>query len=108
MKNTKLLELNILKDRVPVHKQINGLDLVVIRYENNVSVLYGRCLHRGALMANGHVEGNNLICGLHGWDYRVDSGVSEYNNNEVLHKFSSAIKDGWVWIDEDKINGRPL
>jgi len=104
MKNIKLFELKNLKDRVPVHQQINELDLVVIRYENNVSVLYGRCLHRGALMANGHVEGNNLICGLHGWDYRVDSGVSEYNNNEVLHKFSSAIKDGWVWVDEDEIN----
>jgi glutamate synthase domain-containing protein 2 len=67
-------------------------------------VLYGRCLHRGALLADGRVDGNNLICGLHNWDYRIDSGVSEYNNNEVLNKFSSEIKDGWVWIDEDEIN----
>jgi len=104
MKNTRLIEINKLKDRTPVHKQVIGLDLVVISYEDNVSVLYGRCLHRGALLADGRVEGNNLICGLHNWDYRIDSGVSEYNNNEVLNKFSSEIKDGWVWIDEDEIN----
>jgi len=104
MKNTRLIELSKLKDRIPVHQQVNGLDLVVIRYEVNVSVLYGRCLHRGALLADGRVDGNNLICGLHNWDYRIDSGVSEYNNNEVLNKFSSEIKDGWVWIDEDEIN----
>ena len=51
-----------------------------------VSVLYGRCLHRGALMADGHVEGDNLICGLHDWDYRLDTGVSAYSHHEVLNE----------------------
>ena len=50
------------------------------------SVLYGRCLHRGALLSDGRVDGDNLICGLHGWDYRIDTGVSEYNNDEVLRE----------------------
>lgn len=104
MNRIQLRTYNNLKDRTPEHHQINGLDLVVIRYDEQVSVLYGRCLHRGALMADGHIEGNNLICGVHGWDYRFDTGVSEYNNREVLHKFFSEVKDGLVWIDEDEIN----
>ena len=33
-------------------------------YDDSVSVLYGRCLHRGALMADGHVDGHNLIKSL--------------------------------------------
>ena len=103
MKKTKILPFTQLKEKEPEHHLINGLDLVVIRYGDEVSVLYGRCLHRGALMADGHVSGKNLICGLHGWDYRIDTGVSEYNNKEVLHKFYSEIQDGWVWIDEDEI-----
>ncbi len=104
MKRTKLIELKELKEKEPKHKQVNGLDLVIIKYDSNVSVLYGRCLHRGALMADGHVEGNNLICGVHGWDYRLDTGVSEYNNAEVLKKFNTEITGGWVWIDEDEID----
>ena len=44
------------------------MDLVVIRFDDRVSVLYGRCLHRGALMADGEVSGPNLICGLAGSD----------------------------------------
>jgi glutamate synthase domain-containing protein 2 len=55
-------------------------------------------------MADGHVEGNNLICGVHNWDYHLDTGVSEYNNQEVLHKFASKIIDGFVWVDEGEIN----
>jgi len=104
MNKIKLTAFSNLKDRKPVHELLNGLDLVVTRFDDNVSVLYGRCLHRGALMADGYVDGENLICGVHGWDYRYDTGVSEYNNEEVLNKFFSEIEDGWVWVDEDEIN----
>lgn len=100
----KTIPFHDLKDREPVHHIVNGLDLVILRYDDEVSVLYGRCLHRGALMADGYVDGDNLICGLHGWDYRYDTGVSEYNNEEALHKFTVEVKDGYVWVDEDEVN----
>ena len=71
-----------LADRKPAYALVSGVDLVVIRYDDRVSVLYGRCLHRGALLSDGFVDdNNNLICGVHHWDYRIDSGVSEYNNH---------------------------
>ena len=59
-----------LEDRVPGYALVAGVDLVVVRFDESVSVLYGRCAHRGALMSDGFVDGDNLICGLHGWDYR--------------------------------------
>lgn len=99
-----IYQYNELVDRKPVHAQVNNLDLVIIRYDKKVSVFYGRCLHRGALLSDGYVEGNNLICGLHNWDYRYDTGVSEYNNEEILYKFKSTIKEGKVWVDENEIN----
>jgi nitrite reductase/ring-hydroxylating ferredoxin subunit len=87
-----------LKDRSPAYALVEGVDLVVIRHDDRVSVLYGRCHHRGALLADGHVDGPNLICGLHGWDYRYDTGVSEYENSEVLERFTA-----WVDLDEDQV-----
>jgi glutamate synthase domain-containing protein 2/nitrite reductase/ring-hydroxylating ferredoxin subunit len=92
-----------LEDRVPVHALVADVDLVVVRFDDAVSVLYGRCAHRGALMADGNVDGNNLICGVHGWDYRVDTGISAYNNQETLPKFNAWIEDGQVLVDEDEI-----
>ncbi|MFW2390142.1 MAG: glutamate synthase-related protein [Polyangiales bacterium] len=93
-KKVALAKWSELPDRKPTYALIAGVDLVVLRYDDEVSVLYGRCLHRGALMADARVEGDNLICGLHGWDYRYDTGVSSYNNTEVLQKFQA-------WIDPD-------
>jgi len=104
MKEIKLLSLGELEKNKPLGKQVKGLDLVVIKFGKDISVLYGRCLHRGALMADGYVEGDNLICGLHDWDYRLDTGVSAYNNDEALHKFYAVVKDGDLYIDEDEID----
>ncbi len=87
----------------PAHALVANVDLVLIRYGDEVSVLYGRCLHRGALLSDGHIDGDNLICGVHFWDYRYTTGVSEYNNSERLHKFNGWVEQGAVWVDEDEI-----
>ena len=94
-----------LEDRTPAHALVEGVDLVVIRWDDRVSVLYGRCLHRGALMSDGHVDGRNLICGVHGWDYRYDSGVSEYDPSEALEKFPAGVDHDAdeVWVDADAV-----
>ena len=99
----RLLPLAELADRTPTHALVSGVDLVIVRYDDAVSVMYGRCLHRGALMADGHVDGQNLICGVHGWDYRLDTGVSAYNNAEALHRFDSWVDGGDVFVDADAV-----
>ncbi|MDH3532635.1 MAG: glutamate synthase-related protein [Gammaproteobacteria bacterium] len=92
-----------LEDRKPQHALVANVDLVIVRFDDEVSVMYGRCAHRGALMADGYVDGQNLICGLHGWDYRLDTGISEYNHAETLPKFNSWVEDGSVLVDADEI-----
>ncbi len=95
-------------DRVPTAASVEGVDLVVIRQGDDHSVLYGRCLHRGALLADGEVVGDDLICGLHGWDYRIESGVSAYNNAEVLEKFTSVLDGDSLYVDRDEVIGWKL
>ncbi|MEM6850829.1 MAG: glutamate synthase-related protein [Pseudomonadota bacterium] len=103
MKRVAIAQMKSLKDRDPTHALVAGVDLVIIRYDDNASVLYGRCLHRGALLSDGFVRGDDLICGVHNWDYRFETGVSAYNNEEALPKFSSWVKGGKVWVDEEEI-----
>ena len=103
MKKIAIKGWDELEDRVPAHALIANVDLVIVRFDDSVSVLYGRCAHRGALMADGHVDGQNLICGVHGWDYRLDTGISEYNHRETLRRFNAWVEDGQVLVDEEEI-----
>ena len=104
MRPIKIASYKTLQDRDPTYALAENVDLVIIRYDNNVSVLYGRCHHRGALLADGHVDGPNLICGVHGWDYRYDTGISEYNYDEQLQRFTAWIEDDDVLVDADEIH----
>ncbi|WP_298544551.1 glutamate synthase-related protein [uncultured Aquimarina sp.] len=103
-KPVAIAQISNLENKQPTHALVNGLDLVIVKFDQEISVLYGRCLHRGALMADGHVDGHNLICGVHGWDYRVDTGISEYNNKEILHKFNTKIEGDNLYVDEIEID----
>lgn len=99
----KIADWSSLEDRAPSHAQVENVDLVIVRFDDRASVLYGRCHHRGALLSDGYIDGHNLICGVHHWDYRYDTGVSEYNNSEVLHKFKEAIHEGSLYVDAAEI-----
>ncbi|MEO0764465.1 MAG: glutamate synthase-related protein [Pseudomonadota bacterium] len=104
MKKEIVAQRSALDDRIPAYALVGEVDLVVVRFDEEVSVFYGRCLHRGALMSDGFVRGNNLICGLHDWDYRLDSGVSEYANDEALPKFKSWLEGDDICVDADEIS----
>jgi len=84
---------------------VAGVDLVLVKWPDGEghSVLYGRCVHRGALMADGHIVGDDLVCGVHSWDYRYDTGVSSYRDTDVLQRFTSWVEDDAVWVDADEI-----
>ena len=87
-----------MNEGAPSGALVADVDLVIVRYGDEHSVLYGRCLHRGALMADGTVIGDNLVCGLHGWDYSYRTGISSYNDSERLHRFTS-----WIDVAADQI-----
>ncbi|MDC0886441.1 glutamate synthase-related protein, partial [Altererythrobacter sp.] len=104
MAHKSIARLDQLEDRQPTYALLANVDLVVVRFDDEVGVYYGRCLHRGALMSDGHVDENdNLICGVHNWDYRLDTGVSSYANEEKLKKFSAHVENGEVMVDEAEI-----
>ena len=105
MRPIRVAEWNELEPSRPHGVVVEGVDLVVVRWpdEENVSVLYGRCLHRGALLADGSIRGDDIVCGLHNWDYRFRTGVSAYHNEERLERFTAWIEDGAVWVDADEV-----
>jgi glutamate synthase domain-containing protein 2 len=105
MNKISICEWDKLEPLTPTYALVADVDLVIIRWkdEEQLSILYGRCLHRGALMSDGSIKGNDLVCGLHNWDYSYKTGVSSYNPSERLHRFTSWLEDSKVWVDEDEI-----
>lgn len=99
------VDLQDLELDVPYPLTIAGVDLVLIRRpDGSVSALYGRCAHRGVPLADGHVEGNTLVCGVHGWRYDVATGIAPVNNSVALATFPTEIRDGQVHVDRTAVS----
>jgi glutamate synthase domain-containing protein 2/nitrite reductase/ring-hydroxylating ferredoxin subunit len=105
MKRLDLLKVKSIDPGKPFYARASNIDLVLIRptETEEVFVLYGRCQHRGALMSDGHVKGELLICCLHGSTYNYRTGKNIHYPGADLKKFNSWIEQGSVWVDLDEI-----
>lgn len=96
--------LEILK---PTYGLAENVDLVILRLPDEdpeqVSVIYGRCQHRGALMSDAHINEGKIICGLHGSHYDYKTGINPRYLNKNLQKFTAWVEDGYVCVDADEI-----
>ncbi len=96
----RVASLSDLPEGTPHPVAAGGVDLVLVRRGADVSALYGRGAHRGALMADGHLEGGRLVCGVHGWRYDADTGVSPVNPAVTLTKFPAWVTGDEVYVDQ--------
>ena len=55
----------------------DGFDVVVVRTPAGVRAFEGRCPHQGALLGEGELDGDKLVCRNHRWRFSVDSGQRE-------------------------------
>lgn len=88
MNQTAIFKLSALGGRTPEYAMLGEVDLVVARFDDEISFFYGRCQHCGALMSDGHVRGKGLMCGVRDWDDRLDTDVSSDASEEKLPAFN--------------------
>jgi cytochrome P450/nitrite reductase/ring-hydroxylating ferredoxin subunit len=58
----------------PFGATAEGTELVVVRAPDGLRAFEGRCPHQGALLAEGEVTGDELVCRNHRWRFDVASG----------------------------------
>jgi cytochrome P450/nitrite reductase/ring-hydroxylating ferredoxin subunit len=51
-----------------------GQDLILLRTPGGVRVYQGRCPHQGALLGEGELEADTLVCRNHRWRFNVSTG----------------------------------
>jgi cytochrome P450/nitrite reductase/ring-hydroxylating ferredoxin subunit len=75
-----------------------GFDIVAVRTPAGWRAFEGRCPHQGALLGEGELDGEKLVCRNHHWRFSADSGRRE-GGPQCLVSCPIAERDGALFID---------
>ncbi|HEY2575894.1 MAG TPA: aromatic ring-hydroxylating dioxygenase subunit alpha [Streptosporangiaceae bacterium] len=76
----------------PVRAKLLDVDLVVYRTSAGVVVARDICLHRGAMLSLGHLEGDELVCAYHGWRYGPAGACTKIPSQPSGRRISPGIR----------------
>lgn len=86
---------------------VNNVDIALCNHEGDFYALNNRCPHRGGQLGDGHLQGADLICPLHGWDFDVRTGISRYNTLDRVVTYPVTVLEGKVFLNARDIPIEP-
>jgi len=76
----------------------NGLDLVIVKTERGLRAYQGRCPHQGALLGEGEMDGDALVCRNHRWQFDAATGARR-GGPECLVSCPVETRGTELWVD---------
>lgn len=77
-----------------------GREIAIFNLGDRFLATDNRCPHRGGPLCDGIVAGDSVVCPLHAWKVRLDSGAVERpaSNATWVTTYPTRVDDGIVWL----------
>jgi cytochrome P450/nitrite reductase/ring-hydroxylating ferredoxin subunit len=82
----------------PFAVSADGVDVALVRTGAGWRAFQGRCPHQGALLGEGEIEGDKLVCRNHRWRFSLESGQRD-GGAECLASCPAVERDGAIFVD---------
>ena len=79
---------------------VKGRAIAIFNIKGEYFGLFNRCPHQGGSLCDGMVEGDIVICPLHGWEFDLRSGACMTVPGESVPRFTVTVEDGAVHLEE--------
>lgn len=76
-----------------------GRHIAIFKVGGQFHAVDNRCLHQGASLGDGFLEGACITCPWHGWRYDLISGTCLDNPQLKLRKFPLRVEGKEIWIE---------
>jgi nitrite reductase/ring-hydroxylating ferredoxin subunit/ferredoxin-thioredoxin reductase catalytic subunit len=79
------------------HVKVGTVDLALVRVRDDFYALSNVCRHAYAPLADGLLDGHELVCPWHGWRYDVRTGRTDHPDADV-RTYEVTVRDGLLFV----------
>lgn len=79
---------------------VDGQDVALFRRGDEIFAIGNECPHQSGNLCDGAVEGEIVVCPLHGWEFDVRSGACMTVPGESVPRFAVTVEGGAIWLEE--------
>lgn len=96
----KVLDAGALAPGQPTLVTVDGRDVALFRRGDEVLAIGNECPHQGGSLCDGWVEGDIVVCPLHGWEFDLRSGACMTVPGESVPTFAVTVHEGAIYLEE--------
>lgn len=83
---------------------INNADIAIFLVDKKVYSLNNVCPHQhSALIYDGFLEGEFVVCPAHGWKFNLETGKTPEGSNGLV-SYETRVIDGFVYVKVEEKN----
>ncbi|HEY7254621.1 MAG TPA: Rieske 2Fe-2S domain-containing protein [Methylomirabilota bacterium] len=79
---------------------VNGRDVAVFRRGEELLAIGNDCPHQGGSLCDGWVEGDIVVCPLHGWEFDMRTGACMTVPGESVARYIATVEGRTVYLEE--------
>jgi nitrite reductase/ring-hydroxylating ferredoxin subunit len=79
---------------------VNGEDVAIFRRGDEILAIGNACPHQGGNLCDGFIEGDIVVCPLHGWEFDLRSGACMTVPGESVPCYRVTVEDGVIYVEE--------
>jgi len=82
-----------------VRLDLDGQQIALFNVEGRFFALDDECLHMGASLSEGQVEGGAVLCPWHKWCYDLETGERIGRRGSPTRAYKVVVRDGWITLE---------
>ncbi|MBW3652534.1 MAG: Rieske (2Fe-2S) protein [Actinobacteria bacterium] len=96
---TAVLDASMLVDDRPMRALAGERELLIVKRNGTIHALADRCAHRGGMLHEGELEGDCIVCPLHGTRFRLEDGsVLRGPSTYAQPVYEARVNDGRIEV----------
>jgi nitrite reductase/ring-hydroxylating ferredoxin subunit len=96
----RVARLAELREGGPALATFAGQQVVLCRKQGEILAIGNECPHEGGSLCDGWVEGDIIVCPLHGWEFDLRSGACMTVPGESVPRYIATVEGGDVYLEE--------